>query len=732
MKEILRTKRLITAAALFLVVWSTSVGAAGAEKDIEGNGGPLPSSFTLAEERVGDAAQYELAIVRVKDDGAEVLEEHPIAGIEWMEPQWTRGHDDRLYDTNRVHQWGWQKDDDGQWGMYAQPVWAVDKASRQIVAYSYMHNSDLQITRSRSQHLLGPEDNHVIPCGVANAYSGRAVPLDRGVVFFRDCAWPNYWSPGESFRAVATQRLGDHDTVLFTQDGRMTIHMWFQEDVPYPVRVASQDQDDAGLWHVHRLTLFHRGEGPIISWDGAPPAPAEMPLKLAPRVDGLYPEEAGVAHPFPLSTALKASRSSANATRFWEILDNGGYLARGQAGLARIGEDPVSRQWSFLATDGTALAAIAVLQETTPSPTPRPLWPYAPGLEEVGRATTVRVVTQEAQDVGFPKPEQVPADWPTVAFLFARWQTQANAPYRDMPADAWGFFVTCADYGGCENVRMTFEAGVNHQESTREPSDSPLLWSSASDTYHSIYEMSVDPLRGNSSNLWEFHFDEEGGTGQDGVEGEPLPPFTTAQLRSAHEVTTFSRLAWVAPAAPWVAAGGAVAFVATAAYLLWPVLKTGALGLFSRMTGPEELARHPVRSRILAIVDAEPGVHVRELARRLGTTRNGTDHHVRRLQQAGLVTVVAGNGYSCVFRRGTVEDGLMRAAEPLKAEGARAILALAVQAPGIGVREAAARLGMSPGTASHHLRKLRGAGLLLPGPGIASTDLGRRAAPAPA
>lgn len=728
MQGLLRPRRLLNALGILVVFWVAGVATAGVDQGIEGEGGPLPAGFRLAEERVGDAAQYDLSLVRVTDAGAEVLEEHPITGIEWMAPEPTRGHDGRSYDTNRVHQWGWQKDDEGQWDMYAQPVWAVDKATRRVVAYSYMHNGDLEVTRSTSTHFVGPDDVHVIPCGVANAYSGREVPLQRDVVFFRDCSWPDHWSPRESFRAVATQRLGGVDTVLFTRDGPSAIHMWFQEGVPYPVRLASQDQDDPAMWHVHRMTLFHRGDGPAITWDGGAPGPEEPPLQTAPRTGGLHPDESGVPHPFPLSAALEASKPSANATDFWAILDGGGYLAFASPS-AFLGDGAVSRTWILRATDGQTHAGIGVIQETTGSPTPWQLWPYVPGLGDVGKTTSIKVVRQEADDWGFPRPEQVPDQWPTAAFLLARWQAHATSPYREMPADGWGFTVRCAvSRDDCNHVLIDFEAGVDHGESSRQSTSNPLAPSTTSNQYHSVYTLSWDQLRGNGSRLWEFQFDGNGGTSQDTADDAPLPPFTTAQLESADEVTTFSTLAWVAPAAPWVAASGAAALLMAAAYLLWPLAKGGALGMFSRVESPQELAQHPVRARVLALVEAEPGLHVRGLASRLGLARSHVAHHLRQLERGGLVRVVKGPGYTCVFRKGAMDASLMGASTWLKAPGARAVLALSLRSPGVGPREAASQLGMSPGTVAYHLKRLREAGLLEAGQGLASTELGRRAA----
>lgn len=65
-----------------------------------------------------------------------------------------------------------------------------------------------------------------------------------------------------------------------------------------------------------------------------------------------------------------------------------------------------------------------------------------------------------------------------------------------------------------------------------------------------------------------------------------------------------------------------------------------ALGLYSRFASTQDLLSSPTRRRILDIVQANPGVHLQELARISGLTRQTISHHVGLLQRARFVDVI--------------------------------------------------------------------------------------------
>jgi len=134
----------------------------------------------------------------------------------------------------------------------------------------------------------------------------------------------------------------------------------------------------------------------------------------------------------------------------------------------------------------------------------------------------------------------------------------------------------------------------------------------------------------------------------------------------------------------------------------WPL----ALLLFSRIERGDVLD-HPARSRLVELIEAEPGVHVRELTRRSNLSRSGVEHHLRVLVGAGLVKTVAAGGLVRCF------PGPQAApSEPGPGPAARRILEAAAASQGLTVSEVAERAGMGYGAAHYHLRRLEKAGLV--------------------
>ncbi|MHB8632930.1 MAG: thrombospondin type 3 repeat-containing protein [Thermoplasmatota archaeon] len=155
----------------------------------------------------------------------------------------------------------------------------------------------------------------------------------------------------------------------------------------------------------------------------------------------------------------------------------------------------------------------------------------------------------------------------------------------------------------------------------------------------------------------------------------------------------------------------------------WPVSLAGAIGvlawlrrgalvaLFSRLAGVD-LRSQPVRGRIAARIDAEPGIHDARLGRVLGLDRGVLQHHLGVLVAAGLVKR---ERHEKTVRYFPGHDPGARPPQPPAAAAstrARAILAYAAHRPGATLVEVAAAVAAPRTMVSYHARRLAAAGLV--------------------
>lgn len=136
-----------------------------------------------------------------------------------------------------------------------------------------------------------------------------------------------------------------------------------------------------------------------------------------------------------------------------------------------------------------------------------------------------------------------------------------------------------------------------------------------------------------------------------------------------------------------------------------------------------EVLEHETRRRVYELVRAQPGVHLREVARQLALSITLVDYHLRFLAKHELVTFVSDGEYKRCYPRYAPGDP---EAKPALDEADKRLLgALRQRVPRavvlrlLEVEEAShgALLpvaGVSPSTLSHHLKKLVQAGILLP------------------
>jgi predicted transcriptional regulator len=189
---------------------------------------------------------------------------------------------------------------------------------------------------------------------------------------------------------------------------------------------------------------------------------------------------------------------------------------------------------------------------------------------------------------------------------------------------------------------------------------------------------------------------------------QPIAQAPGAATPPVHAATTFASFV---PSAEQGAGVAAAAATVGLLYYLWPLAK-GALGLFSRLKQPEVLS-HPSRQQLLQLIESQPGIHFKEMARRTGLPNGSLVHHLETLRRSGQVVARPSGGYTLYFLGAHVPAGSAEAASALKADGARKILDVVRSQPGLSSADVAARTGLQPSTVTYHVQRLQSAGLLM-------------------
>lgn len=521
-----------------------------------------------------------------------------------------------------------------------------------------------------------------LPCGVRTPF--QDVPVDVGrPVRLPGCA-------DAPFHAVGFEEAaGSMALRLHAEDGNGTTDLWFSPAVPVPVRVARVDAE-GDAWTTE-LVGFEPGTEPL---DAAVPLPAVdslPPLESAERPPWGMDDE-GVDLPFRLSEAWAAARDAPLFSDFRGRLAEHPEL---HAVAASRGVDPDGRSitWAIRLSDDEA-AFMLFATRTYRDDALASLLPYE----------------DEFDWHAFGEPVQgAPEQILTAQSLLLRW----NRLHPDEPGNTYGFSFNCALR--CEgDIEFTVGRGT-----TRHTGDSSLPGGESTYDQHT----------------WVMVFDGDGtpvesieAVGSTTYKRDRIPGTADVQMPPGEDPHSSMALAspWTLPTPPARAGIAGAALLVGLLYWLWPALKSGGfVGLFSRLRR-ERLLEHPTRVAIVDAVRSQPGIHHTALVRMLGKGKGVVDHHLRKLDDAGLVVVRKSTGRTCYFVRGAVDAATMDAVPHLGPAAAR-VLAWVVENPGQSATRAARAVGISDGTMSHHVRRLRGAGLLRTDGGLHATHVGGRA-----
>lgn len=549
-----------------------------------------------------------------------------------------------------------------------------------------------------------PTNGHAdLPCPLSLRPAGRTIALGDLVKLFEPCSGPHRNLHDPTFRAVGMDEVGGREVIVFEgrTEGAGALGLgnptgawaWVDPTLPYPIQVA---QEDGGHVALHRLVRFERGVTPLADVD-RPGAPLPDVVLAERKPWGM--DDTGVDHPWPLSMAWMQAYADplAPGMRDWLAGHPQAYTAYVEGRTVFMGNDR-QIQWRWVLADGTdqLIVGLARVDAVTP-PTAQPLAPLLPPSTNVRYAYDNRTFADDA--LRFPARDQLTNPLlPTVASLATHWRAHSHG---QQPLDAWSFTDEC--YGNtCDS----------------QPADRAI----------GTYRWRGEAVGGSALSLvagWELEYDVLEHSHPFPAD---VPPFLAiTRIRSDDVDLSVAGLAvdgeptappegLVMAAGAWQASdpAGIVAVGALAAIVFLAVRFGGALlgvPLFSRIHGPD-LLEHPLRKSLHQAIEAQPGIHLKALARTIGRPRSTVEHHVRKLVAGGLVTQHQLNGYGCLFAKGQVDRREQAVAGALKSDAARRVLAAVVGSPGASGREVAAAAGLTPTLVSYHVHNLQKAGLL--------------------
>ncbi len=145
---------------------------------------------------------------------------------------------------------------------------------------------------------------------------------------------------------------------------------------------------------------------------------------------------------------------------------------------------------------------------------------------------------------------------------------------------------------------------------------------------------------------------------------------------------------------------------------LLPLKAVGYLG-YKRICR-ENALESPQRRKILGFVKRNPGLHFREILRRVPLTRGTLDHHMKTMESVGLLKTVSGRGRVHYFVAGAPysaeEETLIIA---LRNESLRRIITEIYLNQGAYNEEIAEDVGLSGATVREHVRYLEDLGVVI-------------------
>ncbi len=118
------------------------------------------------------------------------------------------------------------------------------------------------------------------------------------------------------------------------------------------------------------------------------------------------------------------------------------------------------------------------------------------------------------------------------------------------------------------------------------------------------------------------------------------------------------------------------------------------------------------RKRIFECVRNSPGLHFREIQRRIELPIGVLDYHLNYLVQKGIIVVRKQEGFSRYYPGGHITTEKMRLLSCLRQEIPRGVILYLLRNPGATHGQILARFSISGGTLSYHIKKMLALGAI--------------------
>ncbi|MGB1586478.1 MAG: winged helix-turn-helix transcriptional regulator [Thermoplasmatota archaeon] len=518
----------------------------------------------------------------------------------------------------------------------------------------------------------GPDYTGRTPCGIMHALQGKAIEVDSwNGTLFSACARPL----GGTFQAQA--RADDNETIIFDSAGH---EVWIHPDVPFPVRYV--EPLGGNRTYVATLLEISRGTQPIPTqgFENLPVAPATL----------LGPSEAGIRHPYPLSEAFLDAQTNGEVRSWLDAHE--AYLRWATHGFESTSELNATT-WQMALSDGTSSIKVTVLHELRTGTVP--LDPEDPTslFERVRVEVEPREVNQD------PPPAEAPQRLPSVATLWDRWSLATGQE----GANSWSYAWYCID--DCTSTRVQLSGGLSHRfdETQRRPVTVCInCTSGATGNIRDAYLVVLD-----GEDIVYAELDQSVQARHEAGNAPPTAePLLVASAAAQPSRQMVVERGWSWPPAEVVAGATVFALVLTVLHHVFP----GLFGLFSRLR-PEAALAHDARQQLHALIAEQPGLHVRELARRSGMPRGTVEHHLRKLEETGHVQRI-GHASRTTYAVNSVERETATASPFLHDATRAGILKALAHSDASSLSGLAKLVGVSPSTCHFHLGKLEAAGLV--------------------
>ncbi|WP_406660455.1 winged helix-turn-helix transcriptional regulator [Methanolobus sp. ZRKC3] len=119
------------------------------------------------------------------------------------------------------------------------------------------------------------------------------------------------------------------------------------------------------------------------------------------------------------------------------------------------------------------------------------------------------------------------------------------------------------------------------------------------------------------------------------------------------------------------------------------------------------------RKRIFEAIQEFPGIHLRELERKLGIAVGNLQYHLHYMEEHNIISSLREEQHVRYFVRDRIlDESDKNILSLLRRKACRHILVHLMKMPGMNNKELASAIGLSPSTISWHLNKLIAAGIL--------------------